>query len=498
MRGAVIDAVRRRARAPPGRRAPPSKPATRRVSVSEVKLSAETPHRVRQGCRPADSAGPARCPPCCTATAPSPCTSPCRATSSMLALKTSNVLLSPRRSSGGTAAGAAQGRPARPGHATSSSTSTCVLVRRGEKVTVEVPVHVTGEPGRRRPGRPASSTRSPSRPRRPSIPQSVEVSVEGLEPGTQIHAGDVALPAGATLAADPDAIAASRRRRPTGAERSSESRRRETARGRRAEGADGAAAPRRPTTAGRGRLTARGGGPELRTRRRSGLAGRRAGQPRAAVRGNRHNVGCMVVDAARGRPRRQVGAHRSGPRSRGAARAGRRAAGAPRRARRADVVHERVRRARWRRLANSSRSRRSGSSSSTTSSTCRSATLSSSAAAARAGTTACGRSAQSLGTRRLPARSRFGIGRPPGRMDPADFVLRDFSSTERKELDFVVSDAADAVHSVVADGLGARPEPGQHEPERPVTPSDRTRRSAVTRPLPGKHVVSVGTGRNLP
>ena len=35
-------------------------------------------------------------------------------------------------------------------------------------------------------------------------------------------------------------------------------------------------------------------------------------------------------------------------------------------------------------------------------------------------------------------RVRFGIGRPPGRMDPADFVLRDFSADQRRELDFLV------------------------------------------------------------
>jgi PTH1 family peptidyl-tRNA hydrolase len=42
-------------------------------------------------------------------------------------------------------------------------------------------------------------------------------------------------------------------------------------------------------------------------------------------------------------------------------------------------------------------------------------------------------------------RARFGIGRPPGRQDPADYVLRDFSPTERKELDFLIDRAADAV-----------------------------------------------------
>jgi PTH1 family peptidyl-tRNA hydrolase len=50
-------------------------------------------------------------------------------------------------------------------------------------------------------------------------------------------------------------------------------------------------------------------------------------------------------------------------------------------------------------------------------------------------------------------RLRFGIGRPPGRQDPADFVLSDFSPTERKELEFLVDRAADAIEAVVVKGL---------------------------------------------
>jgi PTH1 family peptidyl-tRNA hydrolase len=50
-------------------------------------------------------------------------------------------------------------------------------------------------------------------------------------------------------------------------------------------------------------------------------------------------------------------------------------------------------------------------------------------------------------------RVRCGIGRPPGRMQVADFVLRDFSSGERKELDWFVDRAADAVECLVAEGL---------------------------------------------
>ncbi|RKN37739.1 aminoacyl-tRNA hydrolase [Streptomyces hoynatensis] len=50
-------------------------------------------------------------------------------------------------------------------------------------------------------------------------------------------------------------------------------------------------------------------------------------------------------------------------------------------------------------------------------------------------------------------RVRFGIGRPPGRMDVAAFVLKDFTPAERKELDYFVDRAADAVEALVRDGL---------------------------------------------
>jgi PTH1 family peptidyl-tRNA hydrolase len=50
-------------------------------------------------------------------------------------------------------------------------------------------------------------------------------------------------------------------------------------------------------------------------------------------------------------------------------------------------------------------------------------------------------------------RVRVGIGRPPGRQDPADFVLSGFSPAQRKELDMLVVEAADAVESLVTEGL---------------------------------------------
>jgi peptidyl-tRNA hydrolase, PTH1 family len=59
---------------------------------------------------------------------------------------------------------------------------------------------------------------------------------------------------------------------------------------------------------------------------------------------------------------------------------------------------------------------------------------------------------QALGSRDY-LRVRFGIGRPPGRMDPAAFVLKDFSGAERKELEFLVDRTADAVVAIITDGL---------------------------------------------
>jgi PTH1 family peptidyl-tRNA hydrolase len=50
-------------------------------------------------------------------------------------------------------------------------------------------------------------------------------------------------------------------------------------------------------------------------------------------------------------------------------------------------------------------------------------------------------------------RVRFGIGRPPGRMEPAAYVLKPWSAAERKELDLHVDRAADAVEALVVDGL---------------------------------------------
>ncbi len=81
-----------------------------------------------------------------------------------------------------------------------------ILVRRGEKVTVDVPLYVVGEPA---PGTlvaielNALSVMVEAT----SIPSSIEVDVEGLEAGSQITTGQIALPDGTELAIEPDLLA---------------------------------------------------------------------------------------------------------------------------------------------------------------------------------------------------------------------------------------------------------------------------------------------------
>lgn len=60
--------------------------------------------------------------------------------------------------------------------------------------------------------------------------------------------------------------------------------------------------------------------------------------------------------------------------------------------------------------------------------------------------------AKALGTPDFP-RVRVGIGRPPGRQDPADWVLDPFGSAERQTLPIMIGDAADAVEQLIDEGL---------------------------------------------
>ncbi|NUU20871.1 MAG: 50S ribosomal protein L25/general stress protein Ctc [Streptomycetaceae bacterium] len=80
-----------------------------------------------------------------------------------------------------------------------------LLVKRGEKVTVDVPVHATGTVA---PGGLLETVlvALPIEAEATHLPESIEVSVEGLEAGQSVHAQDITLPAGATLAVDGDTV----------------------------------------------------------------------------------------------------------------------------------------------------------------------------------------------------------------------------------------------------------------------------------------------------
>jgi large subunit ribosomal protein L25 len=80
-----------------------------------------------------------------------------------------------------------------------------LVIRRGEKVSVEVPVTVTGEAG---PGSLVTQDVAVLEIEADvsSIPESIEVSVEGLAVGTQVLAGAVSLPDGASLKSDPELL----------------------------------------------------------------------------------------------------------------------------------------------------------------------------------------------------------------------------------------------------------------------------------------------------
>ncbi|ASN51468.1 50S ribosomal protein L25/general stress protein Ctc [Sinomonas sp. R1AF57] len=80
-----------------------------------------------------------------------------------------------------------------------------LTVRRGEKVTVDVPVHVAGEVA---PGFVATqeAVTVSVEAEATHLPTALEVSVEGREAGQHIHASDIALPANVTLLADPETL----------------------------------------------------------------------------------------------------------------------------------------------------------------------------------------------------------------------------------------------------------------------------------------------------
>ncbi|CAN5327701.1 50S ribosomal protein L25/general stress protein Ctc [soil metagenome] len=80
-----------------------------------------------------------------------------------------------------------------------------IVVRKGEKVTVDIPVHLEGESASGTSVNQDANTIS-LEVEATHIPESIVVSIEGLEEGAQIHASDLKLPTGATLVSDPETL----------------------------------------------------------------------------------------------------------------------------------------------------------------------------------------------------------------------------------------------------------------------------------------------------
>jgi large subunit ribosomal protein L25 len=122
----------------------------------------------------------------------------------MMALKTANVLIRLDGLPGGNQLVLPKSVQRNPIRGTIEHVD-LILVRRGEKVTVEIPVQVTGEifPGGLLD---QQLIQVPVEAEATNIPAGVEVSVEDMEVGAAVHAGDLELPAGSTLAMEPETL----------------------------------------------------------------------------------------------------------------------------------------------------------------------------------------------------------------------------------------------------------------------------------------------------
>ncbi len=122
----------------------------------------------------------------------------------MMALKTPNVLISLQGLPGGNQLALPKAVQRDPIRGFIEHVD-LILVRRGEKVIVEIPVQATGEvfPGGLLDQQMVTVSVEAEATR---IPQGIEVDVEGMEIGAAVHAGDLPLPAGVTLVVDPESL----------------------------------------------------------------------------------------------------------------------------------------------------------------------------------------------------------------------------------------------------------------------------------------------------
>ena len=320
-----------------------------------------------------------------------------------------------------------------------------ILVRRGEKVTVDIAVRVNGDiapDGLLDQQVVQLSVEAEAT----NIPDGIDVDVTGMEVGSSIHAGDLTLPRGTSLQVDPETLIVHVLAAPTAEQMEAEI------------GGPEAAEPQVPEPVGgdrvrfvrrqRRRLTrqddARSDVRPAMPEERWLIAG--LGNPGPEYAGTRHNAGHMVADLLAERMGARFKAHRTRndvadgrlagmPVTLAKPRTYMNLSGGPVAAiaafykippERIVVIHDELDipfgsvRLKFGGGDNGHNGLRS--------------------------------ITQALGTNEY-YRVRFGIGRPPGRMDAATYVLRDFAAAERKELPLLIDRCADAVETLLSKGL---------------------------------------------
>ena len=337
-----------------------------------------------------------------------------------------------------------------------------LLVRRGEKIAVEVPLTLTGEAPTTTLVDQQQMTLSVEA-EATSIPPGFEISVEGLDVGQSVTAGEVVLPAGVTLLADSELVLVQGLASPTAAEIEAavEGEPAEAA----AEGAGLAQAlPRQPNPARVPAPARPAREPERGPTRARGADGRATsgaeaaaegpwlvvglGNPGPLYAGNRHNVGYLVADLLAGR----MGGRFRSSRARADVLEGR-------------LAGHRVVLAKPRSYMNESGGAVAGVRSFFKVGLDRLVAVHDELdipfgairlkrGGGEGGHNGLRSLSRSLGSRDY-LRVRIGVGRPPGRQDPADYVLEDFNRRERTELPLIVDRAADAVEALLALGLEA-------------------------------------------